>query len=65
MAKPNAGLPHSDGSDAVYDVTPKLWPNMRSSLPSRACASWAPAAQQPGAHQSRCTDIKGYGIVVK
>lgn len=24
MAKPNAGLPHADGSDAVYDVTPEI-----------------------------------------
>jgi 5-methyltetrahydrofolate--homocysteine methyltransferase len=24
MAKPNAGLPHSDGSDTVYDVTPEV-----------------------------------------
>jgi 5-methyltetrahydrofolate--homocysteine methyltransferase len=24
MAKPNAGLPHTDGSDAVYDVTPEI-----------------------------------------
>jgi len=23
MAKPNAGLPHTDGSDSVYDVTPE------------------------------------------
>jgi 5-methyltetrahydrofolate--homocysteine methyltransferase len=23
MAKPNAGLPHADGSDSVYDVTPE------------------------------------------
>jgi 5-methyltetrahydrofolate--homocysteine methyltransferase len=23
MAKPNAGLPHVDGSDSVYDVTPE------------------------------------------
>lgn len=24
MAKPNAGLPHTDGSDSVYDVTPEI-----------------------------------------
>jgi methionine synthase I (cobalamin-dependent) len=24
MAKPNAGLPHTDGSDLVYDVTPEV-----------------------------------------
>ena len=24
MAKPNAGLPHADGSDTVYDVTPEV-----------------------------------------
>jgi len=24
MAKPNAGLPHTDGSDQVYDVTPEI-----------------------------------------
>jgi 5-methyltetrahydrofolate--homocysteine methyltransferase len=24
MAKPNAGLPHADGSDLVYDVTPEI-----------------------------------------
>ena len=24
MAKPNAGLPHTDGSDLVYDVTPEI-----------------------------------------
>jgi 5-methyltetrahydrofolate--homocysteine methyltransferase len=24
MAKPNAGLPHADGSDSVYDVTPEI-----------------------------------------
>jgi methionine synthase I (cobalamin-dependent) len=24
MAKPNAGLPHADGSDSVYDVTPEV-----------------------------------------
>jgi 5-methyltetrahydrofolate--homocysteine methyltransferase len=24
MAKPNAGLPHADGSDLVYDVTPAI-----------------------------------------
>ena len=24
FAKPNAGLPHTDGSDLVYDVTPKI-----------------------------------------
>jgi 5-methyltetrahydrofolate--homocysteine methyltransferase len=24
MAKPNAGLPHTDGSDSVYDVSPEI-----------------------------------------
>lgn len=24
MAKPNAGLPHTDGSELVYDVTPEI-----------------------------------------
>jgi 5-methyltetrahydrofolate--homocysteine methyltransferase len=24
MAKPNAGLPHMEGSDTVYDVTPEV-----------------------------------------
>ena len=24
VAKPNAGLPHADGGDLVYDVTPEI-----------------------------------------
>jgi 5-methyltetrahydrofolate--homocysteine methyltransferase len=24
MAKPNAGLPHAEGTDVVYDVTPEI-----------------------------------------
>jgi methionine synthase I (cobalamin-dependent) len=24
MAKPNAGLPHAEGGDLVYDVTPEV-----------------------------------------